>query len=289
LPSQGGNAGLFLTTDGSTLSWAAAGGGGGGVTSFSAGTTGFLPSASTTGAVTLSGSLNVANGGTGATTAAAALTNLLPAQGPNAGKVLGTDGTTASWVTAGGTYTATAPVVVTGTVVSLNLGLGVAANGTNLAFKMPVLPTPPAAGSGAIQAFDGSMYWDNSLGQLFVRYNDGTTTQWVAAAPPGGGGSSVTAASLAEAAAGTINTKFLSPQTGVPKDASGMTGAALMPGGVNTARPATPVKGMLRYNDQGGGDANMEYYDGSNWVVLASGGPLNADPQGWFGHSASPD
>jgi len=40
----------------------------GGVTSFSGGTTGFLPNTATTGAITLSGTLNVANGGTGATT-----------------------------------------------------------------------------------------------------------------------------------------------------------------------------------------------------------------------------
>jgi len=40
----------------------------GGVTSFSAGTTGFTPSTASSGAVTLAGTLNVANGGTGATT-----------------------------------------------------------------------------------------------------------------------------------------------------------------------------------------------------------------------------
>lgn len=40
----------------------------GGVTSFSAGTTGFTPNTDTTGAVTLSGILNAANGGTGAAT-----------------------------------------------------------------------------------------------------------------------------------------------------------------------------------------------------------------------------
>lgn len=38
------------------------------VTSFSAGTTGFTPSTATTGAITLAGTLNVANGGTGAST-----------------------------------------------------------------------------------------------------------------------------------------------------------------------------------------------------------------------------
>jgi hypothetical protein len=46
---------------------AAANGVAGGVTSFSAGTTGLTPSTATTGAVTLAGTLNVANGGTGAT------------------------------------------------------------------------------------------------------------------------------------------------------------------------------------------------------------------------------
>ncbi len=53
-----------------------ASGDGGGVTSFSAGTTGLTPSTGTTGAVTLAGTLAVANGGTGGTTAATARTNL---------------------------------------------------------------------------------------------------------------------------------------------------------------------------------------------------------------------
>lgn len=48
----------------------------GAVTSFSGGTTGLTPATGTAGAVTLAGTLNLANGGTGATTAAAARTNL---------------------------------------------------------------------------------------------------------------------------------------------------------------------------------------------------------------------
>jgi hypothetical protein len=47
-----------------------------GVTTFSAGTTGFTPSTTTSGAITLAGTLAIANGGTGATTAANARTNL---------------------------------------------------------------------------------------------------------------------------------------------------------------------------------------------------------------------
>ena len=68
------------------------------VTSFSTGTTGLTPAAATSGAVTLGGTLAVANGGTGGTTQATALTNLLPSQAGNADKVLGTDGTNVSWV-----------------------------------------------------------------------------------------------------------------------------------------------------------------------------------------------
>ena len=46
------------------------------VTTFSAGTTGFTPSTATGGAVTLAGTLALANGGTGATTVSGAQTNL---------------------------------------------------------------------------------------------------------------------------------------------------------------------------------------------------------------------
>lgn len=47
-------------------------------------------------------SLAITNGGTGATTATAALNNLLPSQASNNGKVLQTNGTSASWQTPSG-------------------------------------------------------------------------------------------------------------------------------------------------------------------------------------------
>jgi hypothetical protein len=63
-PSQATNSGKYLTTDGTDTSWATVAAGG----TFSAGTTGFTPATATSGAVTLAGTLNIANGGTGATT-----------------------------------------------------------------------------------------------------------------------------------------------------------------------------------------------------------------------------
>jgi hypothetical protein len=56
--------GYVLTSNGTTASWQATSAN---VSSFSAGTTGFTPNTATTGAVTLAGTLNVANGGTGLT------------------------------------------------------------------------------------------------------------------------------------------------------------------------------------------------------------------------------
>ena len=60
----GANA-TVLTSNGTTATWSAPASN---VSSFSAGTTGFTPSSATTGAVTLAGTLAVANGGTGTTT-----------------------------------------------------------------------------------------------------------------------------------------------------------------------------------------------------------------------------
>ena len=69
------------------------------VNTFSAGTTGFTPSTASTGAVTLAGTLNIANGGTGLSTI-----------GSN-GTVLTSNGTTASWAAAAG-------ATITGTTTS---------------------------------------------------------------------------------------------------------------------------------------------------------------------------
>jgi len=48
---------------------------------------------------TLTGTIDIANGGTGATTAASAINNLLPTQSGQSGKYLGTDGTDPQWLT----------------------------------------------------------------------------------------------------------------------------------------------------------------------------------------------
>ena len=80
-------------------------------------------------------------------------------------------------------------------------------------------------------------------------------------------------ASLAEAQAGIITTKYSSPETAVPKDAAGMTGAAILPAGTDLQRPTTPVAGMTRYSTATNA---LEYYQASttSWQPVAAGGAV---------------
>jgi len=73
-PSQTSNTGKYLTTDGTNTSWATLTGV---VSSISFGTTGLTPSTATTGAVTVAGTLAVANGGTGVTASSGATSVVL--------------------------------------------------------------------------------------------------------------------------------------------------------------------------------------------------------------------
>ena len=86
------------------------------VTTFSSGTTGFTPSTATSGAITLSGTLAVANGGTGQTTANTAFNALAPSQTSQSAKFLTTDGSNTSW--ASPTAAAASVTIGTTTVIS---------------------------------------------------------------------------------------------------------------------------------------------------------------------------
>lgn len=66
-----------------------------------------------------------------------------------------------------------------GLVTDISQALKVSITSSNL---------PPAPGTAAQQSVDGSMYWDNNLGVLFLRYRDTAGVAWVQTVPSGGGG-----------------------------------------------------------------------------------------------------
>ena len=110
-----------LTSNGTTASWQALTTG---VTSFSAGTTGLTPRTGTTGAVTLAGTLAVANGGTGATTAAGARANL--GAGTGNGSVTSITVSAGTGMSGGGTVTTSGTVTLTNAgVTSVTAGTGI--------------------------------------------------------------------------------------------------------------------------------------------------------------------
>jgi hypothetical protein len=99
----------------------------GGVTSFSAGTTGFTPSTSTTGAVTLAGILNVANGGTGVGT----LTGYVKGSGVSAFTASATIPTTDLSGTITNAQLANSAITINGSSVSLGGSVTVTATASN--------------------------------------------------------------------------------------------------------------------------------------------------------------
>jgi hypothetical protein len=106
-------------------------------------------------------------------------------------------------------------------------------------------------------------------GVLPISVATGTTTPVISinAATTSSAGS-IQIATLVEAGAGTNAVKALTPSTGVPKNASGMTGSAFLPAGNTAARPAaSSYVGQLRYNTQ---IPQWEYSDGVSWLQLAS-------------------
>jgi len=99
----------------------------GGVTSFSGGTTGLTPATSTTGAITLGGTLGVANGGTGATT----LTGYLRGNGASAFTAVSTIPTSDLSGTISNAQLANSAITINGSSVSLGGSVTVTATATN--------------------------------------------------------------------------------------------------------------------------------------------------------------
>ena len=158
LPTQAGNTGKVLQSNGSSVSWQPVTGTGtvSSVT-VSGGSTGLTTSGGTitaAGTITLDGTLDVTHGGTGATSAAGAANAILPSQVSNANKYLQTDGSgNLTWASGPvgqqGAAGATGPqgaVGVTGSQGAVGPAGAAGANGSDGA----VGPQGPAGPQGAV-------------------------------------------------------------------------------------------------------------------------------------------
>ena len=146
--------GYVLTSNGTTASWAASTGG---VTSFSAGSTGLTPNTATTGAITLAGTLAVANGGTGVTASTGATSVALRDANANL---------TVNSLFEGFTNVAAAGTTTTLTAASAPTYVVTGSGGQT--FQLPDATTLPA---GAQFSFNNNQ----SSGTVIVKNNSGTT------------------------------------------------------------------------------------------------------------------
>ena len=117
---------LYFKNSGGTVKLLASNGATTNVSTFSAGTTGFTPSSATSGAVTLAGTLAVANGGTNATTASITSFNNITGYTSS-----GATGTTSTNLVFSTTPTITTPVLTNPTITAyLETAPAIANSGT---------------------------------------------------------------------------------------------------------------------------------------------------------------
>ena len=128
----------------------------------------------------------------------------------------------------------------------LTAGLGINFVAPTLKLKVPILPTAPLAGNSPNGAIEGSLYWDSTLGVLFILYNDGDSSQWVQAIPSGSGGG------------------------------GGGGGPSVVP--ISSTPPVSPVQGSLYWNSELG-NLFIWFNDGdsSQWVQATHGGLSQLD------------
>ena len=133
---------------GNTLNIPQYSGGGGGVTTFSGGTTGLTPATATAGAITLAGTLAVANGGTGVTTSTGSGSVVLSTSPSLTTPALGTP------VSGSLSNCTNIPVnQATGTLPVANGGTGVTTStgsGSNVLSTSPTITTPTISGNTSV-------------------------------------------------------------------------------------------------------------------------------------------
>ena len=157
-----GSNGYVLTSNGTTATWVAQTTS---VSSFSAGTTGFTPSTATTGAVTLAGTLNVANGGTGVTSSSGASSVVLRDSNQN--------------ITANAFFAGFTSIAASGTQINLTASSSPVYLITGSGGQTIKLPDATTLLKGSIFSFNNNQ----TSGAINVNNNAGTL---IASIPSGG-------------------------------------------------------------------------------------------------------
>ena len=264
------------------------------VSSFSAGTTGFTPSSPSTGAITLAGTLNIANGGTGNTTGqAASVANSATFNNSGTGAASGTtfNGSAAQTISyntlgasplAGSTSLTTLGTVTTGTWNAGIIGLAYGGTNANLTAVAGGVVYSGASAMGITAA--------GTTGQ-FLTSNGSGAPSWstvTTAITITDDTSSATAyyPLFARVTSGTTNTEYTSstklnytPSTGVFSSTSfsgagtGLTGTAssLSIGG-NAATATSATSATTSTNLAGGANGSVPYQTGSGATTFLAAG-----------------
>ena len=227
----------------------------------SGGTTGLTVSGSpitSSGTITIGGTLAVTNGGTGATSATQAINNLLPSQTGQASKYLKTNGTNVSWDTAGGGTVTSVAVTTALSGISIT-GSPVTSSGTIAITGTLGIGSGGTGQTTANAAFNALAPSQTSNANKFLK-TDGTNTSWASA---------VTSIIVS---GGTTGLAF----SGNPITSSGtllMSGVlAVGSGGTGATNAGTAINNLLPL--QTGNSGKVLSTDGSNvsWTTVSGGG-----------------
>jgi hypothetical protein len=241
-----------------------------GVSSFSAGTTGLTPSLATSGAVTLAGTLAVANGGTGVTTSTGSGSNVLSTSPTLVTPILGTPQSgnfstgTFTWPTFNQNTTGTAAglsatlaVASGGTGVTTSTGTGSVVLSTSPTLVTPLLGTPQSGNFST-----GTFTWPT-----FNQNTTGTAAGLSSTLVAGSGGTGLTTPGTA----GNVLTS-----TGSGWASSAPSGGAVAGGGIYVNNDVISVNYTIASGQNGFSVGPMTISDGyaitvssgQSWVII---------------------